>query len=117
MKHLATIALAAMLMAATQPAFSQGGGPGFRGATELTPDESRLMWEAINGVLASYTVGATKSWSNPPTSRAGTATLQRTFTKNEMRCADVQHSFTQGSGAPYTFPYCQVRDGSWKIAP
>ena len=117
MKHVATLTLAAMILAVTPPAFAQMGGPAFKGATELSAEESRLLWASIHGVLADYAVGATKTWSDAATKRAGSATILRTFTRDGLRCAEVQHSFTQGSGAPYTFPFCQVSDGSWKIAP
>lgn len=117
MKRYRSLPLAAVLLALAGAAAAQLVNPFARDAVPLAAEDSAKLWAAVHGVLADYRPGAESAWSNPATRRAGVARVLRTFSRDGSRCADVQHAFTQGGGAAYTFPFCQVQDGSWKIAP
>lgn len=116
MKRKIVLPLAALLLALASPAAAQLMNPFGRDAVPLAAEDSTKLWGAVNSVLAVYQAGAETSWSNPETKRAGTARIVRIFSKDGARCAEVRHAFTQGGGATYSFPFCQMQDGSWKIA-
>lgn len=80
-------------------------------------DEAReQLRQAVRQVLESGTVGATADWRDEENDRSGRAELLRTFQRDGMTCGEVEHTFTDGKGARYVLPFCQVADGSWKVA-
>ncbi|MEZ5833911.1 MAG: hypothetical protein R3D05_22295 [Dongiaceae bacterium] len=83
--------------------------------TGLNKEDTELMKGALKTVLDAKKAGATAEWKSPD-GRAGRATALDVFQKNGMPCANVEHVFTAGGGAPYMLPFCQTADGTWKIA-
>jgi surface antigen len=82
----------------------------------ISEQDWTLMKNAMAAVLAQYKVGATSDWKSPTGRRAGRWTMTRTYQRDGMKCAQITHKFTVGSGYTYTAPICQVQDGSWKLA-
>ena len=56
------------------------------------------MKNAMAAVLAQYKVGATSDWKSPTGRRAGRWTMTRTYQRDGMKCAQITHKFTVGSG-------------------
>ena len=82
----------------------------------ISAQDWTLMKNAMAAVLAQYKVGATSDWKSPTGRRAGRWTMTRIYQRDGMKCAQITHKFTVGSGYTYTAPICQVQDGSWKLA-
>lgn len=82
----------------------------------LSKEDSELMKGALASVLDAKKAGATAEWKSPSSEFAGRATALDLFEKNGMPCANVEHVFTAGGGSTYRLPFCQIADGTWKIA-
>jgi hypothetical protein len=110
--------LVAALTAIASPATGDGLISPFGGdAVTLGAEERALLGQSIVAVLDRYQAGAVSSWTGPGGSHAGRAELLRTFERQGLPCAEVEHRFTAGGGNPYTMPFCRVASGDWKIAP
>jgi surface antigen len=82
----------------------------------LSDAARELLKGAVRQVLESATAGTTADWQDPESGRAGRASLLRVFERDGMTCGEVEHVFTDGKGTRYVLPFCQVADGSWKVA-
>jgi surface antigen len=82
----------------------------------LSDEDGELMKGALKSVLDAKKPGATADWKSPSSGLAGRATALDLFEMNGMPCANVEHAFTAGGGSTYRLPFCQIADGSWKIA-
>ncbi len=116
-RGLAAAALAiAAAIAVAPPLSAQLVSPFGRDSVGISQEDWTLMMNAMGAVLAEYKVGATHAWKSPTTGRAGEWVLMRTFERDGMKCAQLSHHFTAGSGFDYTAPMCRVPDGTWKLA-
>jgi surface antigen len=82
----------------------------------LSDEDGELMKGALKSVLDAKKAGAAAEWKSPSSGLAGRATALDLFEMNGMPCANVEHAFTAGGGSTYRLPFCQIADGSWKIA-
>lgn len=106
-----------IIMMAPLPSLAEGLiNPFSSASTGMSEADSELMKGALKSVLDAKKAGATADWKSASTGRAGRATSLDVFKKNGMDCADVEHSFTAGDGTTYKLPFCQMTDGTWKIA-
>lgn len=87
-----------------------------RSAYDLSDADWDLLKGSVRTVLQKQVVGATSDWTSASSGKAGRATLIKTFSRSGMICGDVRHDFTKGEGRSYQLPFCQMPDGSWKIA-
>jgi surface antigen len=71
---------------------------------------------AVRTVLESRTPGTTVEWRDEENDRSGRATLLSVYERDGMPCGEVEHVYTDGKGARYVLPFCQVSDGTWKVA-
>ena len=107
----------AFFILAPLPAFAEGLiNPFSSASTGMSEADSELMRGALKSVLDAKKAGATAEWTSASSGRAGRATSLDVFKKNGMDCANVEHSFTAGDGTTYKLPFCQMTDGTWKIA-
>jgi surface antigen len=110
-------ALAVVMTLVTAPPLSaQLVNPFGRDSVGISEEDWTLMTNAMQGALAEYKVGATRTWRSATGRRAGKVVVTRTFQRDGMKCAQITHQFTTGPGYSYTAPMCQVQDGSWKLA-
>jgi surface antigen len=122
MRQIARGLLIAAVAAATgfvgaPPASAQLVSPfGREATTGMSREDLTIMRKAMRDALDEYTVGATRAWSSPKSGKAGKATVTKIFEQGGMKCAQLAHEFTQGTGNNYTAPLCKVKDGSWKLA-
>ena len=111
------LALAALLPAMISVATAEGLiNPFDSSATGLSKEDTELMRGALKSVLDAKQAGATADWTSTSSGRAGRATALDVFERDGMPCANVEHAFTAGGGTTYRLPFCQVSDGTWKIA-
>jgi surface antigen len=82
----------------------------------LSDSAREQLRESVRTVLESREAGATASWQDDASGRAGRASLLRTYERDGMQCGEVEHVFTDGKGARYVLPFCQMADGTWKVA-
>ncbi|QEX19082.1 hypothetical protein FRZ44_43940 [Hypericibacter terrae] len=111
------LSLAAMAVAFALPA--QAGplvDPFGHTSYNLSEWDWGLLKQSVREVLEGQQVGASIDWDDPLTGKAGRATLLDVFTRDGMRCGQVEHVFTKGGGRAYQLPFCETSDGSWKIA-
>lgn len=114
---IAGLSLAAMAVAFALPA--QAGplvDPFGRTSYNLNEWDWGLLKQSVREVLEQQKVGASIDWDDPQTGKAGRATLLDVFTRDGRRCGQVEHVFTKGGGRGYQLPFCELPDGSWKIA-
>jgi len=117
-RHLRFIgAVLAILALAPFPSLAEGLINPFSSAgTGLSKEETELMRGALKSVLDAKTAGATAEWKSTTSGRAGRATSLEVYKKDGMDCANVEHAFTAGGGTTYRLPFCQMADGTWKVA-
>ncbi|HEY4136540.1 MAG TPA: hypothetical protein VGO34_15145 [Alphaproteobacteria bacterium] len=120
MRKLHVAAACALLLATSgfSSSLSAAGliDPFGRDGVNLDPQEWTMIKGAVGEVLQAPKVGGTASWDNPPTGRAGQAKVLRIYQAKGLNCVEVEHDFTKGAGNRYVLPFCQVADGSWKVA-
>jgi surface antigen len=80
------------------------------------PEEWTLLKQALRKALDEYQVGKVVTWQAPGGGLSGEVKILRVFTKSGMRCAEATHVYTKGDEHRTTLPFCQVADGTWKIA-
>ena len=78
--------------------------------------DNKLMWAAVNKVLADPADGVALAWKNDATPASGVVTAQRTYTSEGRKCRDllVANSFQTLRGeAVHTF--CEDGSGQWRL--
>lgn len=114
---LAAIVAVATAIALAPPTRAQLVSPFGRNATTgLSREDLTSMRKAMRDALEEHRVGATQTWASKKSGQAGKATVTKLFEQGGMKCAELTHEFTAGSGNTYTAPLCKVKDGSWKLA-
>jgi surface antigen len=81
----------------------------------INETDAKLLSGSIKSALDQRKAGATASWSDDATGRAGQATVLKVYQREGAECGNVRHAFTKGGGTTYTLPYCLQKDGTWKI--
>jgi surface antigen len=89
--------------------------PFSRYGQSLSEDDAKLLAGTITKALDQRQTGATASWSDEATGRAGQATVLKVYERGGAACGNVRHAFTKGGGTTYVLPYCLQKDGTWKI--
>lgn len=117
MRKLPLLFFAAAVLAGASPGLGSGLVNPFSryGAKPLNDTDSKLLTGAVTKALEERKAGATASWSDDATGRAGQATVLQVYQKNGADCGKVRHAYTRGEGQAYTLPFCLQKDGSWKI--
>ncbi len=91
----------------------------FDGVTEfaVTDKDIELVAVTEEELFAATEGDPTREWSNPDSGNSGVTTLTRIFTKFGLDCRELRYD-VQAKGRSWIFviPFCQVDDGSWKIA-
>jgi surface antigen len=104
---------------ASSAAQAQLLGPSFESNITLTREDLEMMHQTVNQQIHGKPVGATASWSNPPSKNSGTIRLLKKFTARNMRCETIGYTLATTSKAVspehYEFNSCLQPDGSWKI--
>ncbi|HEX4370985.1 MAG TPA: hypothetical protein VH019_06535 [Rhizomicrobium sp.] len=86
-----------------------------RPGQKLSENDTHLLQGAVVEALTQSKAGATASWSDDASGRAGQVTVLKLYARDTAPCATVQHVFTKGGGETYVLPFCRQADGSWKI--
>jgi surface antigen len=117
-KSMRCLAIASLLAASPLTVASGAGlvDPFGRESFRLSAEDWELLRESVRQVLEAQQDNATATWQGEQSGRAGRATLLRAFKHNGMTCGEVEHVFTAGGGNRYVLPFCQVEDGTWKVA-
>ena len=113
------LAVAVVLLLAMVPPASARGvlvDPFGRQSYGLSAEDWELFRASVREVLEAQQQGAIARWQGKQSGRAGRATLLRVFKRGTMPCGEVEHFFTAGGGNRYVLPFCQVEDGTWKVA-
>lgn len=109
------ITIALVLGASAHAAMFTPARPG----QKLSENDTHLLQGAVAEALkqseAQSKEGATASWSDDASGRAGQVTVLKLYARDTAPCATVRHVFTKGGGETYVLPFCRQTDGSWKI--
>jgi surface antigen len=99
-------------------AMAQGISPfSKQGGLNFTSADLKLLNSTRDQLLAAKDGDPTRRWQNPKNGATGVTTLLKTFTKDGLPCREIRYDIdVRGQKRRYVVPYCQVRDGSWKIA-
>jgi len=93
--------------------------PGYDYGANLSPEDSRLLFESIERLNAAEPsrVGRSELWSNPQTKSSGTSKITRIFRSGGMPCHRVRtHIVVAGQtlGGDYRLTWCRTSTGEWK---
>jgi surface antigen len=93
--------------------------PGYDYGANLSPEDSRLLFESIERLNAAEPsrVGRAESWSNPQTKSSGTSKITRIFRSGGMPCHRVRTHIAiagQTPGRDYRLTWCRTSTGEWK---
>jgi hypothetical protein len=80
------------------------------------PEDWNRIKQSLRDVLTEYKEGAVAAWTGPDSMHGGQAKILRLYQHQGMRCAEVEHVYSGTGGARYALPFCQVADGTWKLA-
>jgi surface antigen len=83
---------------------------------ELSDADREAMVRARNEVLAKMQPGAVSVWKNDRTGDSGEARLARTFERNGLMCAEVDHVLKLRQQRRYVIPFCRDASGTWRAA-
>ena len=74
------------------------------------------MERARNEVLAMGKPGAVSIWRDDRPGHHGEARIGRTFERNGLMCADVDHVLKLPTEMHYVIPFCRGPSGTWLAA-
>ena len=93
--------------------------PGYDYGANLSPEDSRLLFESIERLNAAEPsrVGRSDTWSSPQTKSHGSSTILKVFQSDGMECHLVRHHIVAVRPPPrnYRFTWCRTASGEWKI--
>lgn len=82
----------------------------------LSDADREAMTRSRNEVLAKMQPGAVSIWKNDRTGHSGEARLARTFERNGLMCAEVDHFLRFQQERRYVIPFCRDASGTWRAA-
>jgi len=83
---------------------------------QLSDADREAMTRARNEVLAKMQQGAVSIWKNDRTGHSGEARLARTYERNGLMCAEVDHFLKLSRESRYVIPFCRDASGTWRAA-
>ena len=115
-KTLLTIVAASALIAAAIPSILQAESFFAQSLAELSNADRRAMERARLAVLDKKEQGGVAVWKDDRTGHAGQARVRRTYERNGMSCAEVEHILKLPKESRYVVPFCRASDGTWRAA-
>ena len=87
-------------------------------AREFESADRKRMYGSMRTVLESQEVGEQAAWTSTDGSFGGVSELQRTYTRDGMRCGALRHRFVGAAGDAGIFDVeaCDVPGEGWKFA-
>lgn len=83
---------------------------------QLSDADREAMDRARNEVLAKMQPGAVSVWKNDRNGHSGEARLARTYERNGLMCAEVDHFLKLSRESRYVIPFCREPNGAWVAA-
>ena len=81
---------------------------------QLSDADRQAMTRSRNEVLAKMQQGAVAIWTNDRTGHSGEARLARSYERNGLPCADVEHILRLSRESRYVIPFCREPSGTWR---
>jgi surface antigen len=110
------LGVASALLSAPVPAAVLAQNDFAEALAELSDADREAMVRARNEVLAKMKPGAVSVWKNDRTGHSGEARLARTFERNGLMCAEVDHFLKLSRESRYVIPFCRDASGTWRAA-
>lgn len=87
-------------------------------AREFESADRERMYGSMRTVLESQEVGERAAWTSNDGSFGGVSELQRTYSRDGMRCGALRHRFVGAAGDAGIFDVeaCEVPGEGWKFA-
>ena len=82
----------------------------------LSDADREAMVRARNEVLAKMELGAVSMWKDDKTGHSGEERIGRTYERNGLMCADVDHVLKLPRESHYAIPFCRDASGTWRAA-
>ena len=106
-----------LLIVPMSGASAQFGFGLYRSGVNVAGEDLATVGRSVATVMASGTVGAVDSWSNPETGLFGDTTLLELYEDFDTQCARVRIVARRGDReAPFEFNFCERPDGTLAIA-
>jgi surface antigen len=115
-KTFARLGGIAVLVAVFIPASAQAQNVFGRLLAELSAADRLAMERARNEVLAKTERGAVSMWKDDKTGHSGEARIGRTYERNGLMCAEVDHVLKLPRESHYAIPFCRDASGTWRAA-
>jgi hypothetical protein len=112
----ARLSVIAILIAVLTPASVQAQNIFGRFLADLSAADRLSMERARNEVLAMGEPGAVSVWRDDRTGHHGEARIGRTFERNGLKCAEVDHFLRLPTEMHYVIPFCREPSGTWLAA-
>ena len=103
------VAFAAGVAAAPDRSFGQL-------VAQMSPNDREGVQRTQREVLENMQPGAVAAWKDDASGHSGEAHLLKTYQRNGMMCADVEHILKVTVTSRYVLPLCRIGDGTWKLA-
>jgi len=115
-KALLMIVAASALIAVSIPSVLLAENFFAQSLAELSNADRQAMERARLAVLDKKEQGAVEIWKDDRTGHAGEARVRRTYERNGMNCADVEHIVKLPKESRFVIPFCLAGDGTWRAA-
>jgi len=110
------LGIASALLSAPVPAAVVAQNEFAESLAELSNADREAMERARNEVLAKMQQGAVSIWKDDKTGHSGEARLARTYQRNGLMCAEVDHFLKLPRESRYVIPFCRDASGTWRAA-
>ena len=110
------LGIASALLSAPVPAAVLAQNEFAQALATLSDADREAMTRSRNEVLAKMEPGAVSIWKNDRTGHSGEARLARTYERNGLTCAEVDHVLKLSRESRYVIPFCRDASGTWRAA-
>ena len=83
---------------------------------QLSNADREAMTRARNEALEKKEPGAVTVWKDNRTGHSGEARVARTYERNGLMCAEVDHLLRIPRESHYLIPFCRDATGTWRAA-
>jgi hypothetical protein len=85
---------------------------------QFSREDRQRMYGSMRTVLDSQSVGEAAAWTSEDGTFGGVSELQRTYTRDGLRCGTLRHRFLgrAGEAGTYEVEGCEVPGEGWKFA-
>jgi surface antigen len=115
-KTFAILGLASALLPVPLSAALPGPNDFAETLAQLSDADREAMDRARIEVLTKMQQGAVSNWKDDRTGHSGEVRIARTYERNGLMCAEVDHFLKLTRESRYVIPFCRDASGAWRAA-